>query len=76
MSKLKVLTTATDHYKAQAKAVLNEVIDEAPDSVIVLYFYKTESVFRIKASAIQDRLTLIGALEEAKAKVISDGYIQ
>jgi hypothetical protein len=74
MSKLKTLTIP-DHHKVQAKAVLNEAIDEAPDSVIVLCFHKAESVFKIKVSSVPDRLMLIGALEEAKAKVISDGYV-
>jgi hypothetical protein len=35
MSKLKTLTIP-DHHKVQAKAVLDEAADEAPDTVIVL----------------------------------------
>ena len=73
MSKLKTLTIP-DHHKVQAKAVLNEAIDELPDSVIVLCFWKDRGQFKIKTSTVPDRLTLIGALEEAKNKVITDGY--
>ena len=73
MSKLKTLTIP-DHHKVQAKVVLNEAIDEQPDSVIVLCFWKDKGQFKIKTSSTPDRLALIGMLEEAKAKVISDGY--
>lgn len=73
MSKLKTLTIP-DHHKEQAKVVLNEAIDEEPDTVIVLCFWKARNQFNIKTSAIQDRLTLLGALEEAKHKVLVDGY--
>ena len=73
MSKLKTLTIP-DRYKVEAKAVLNEAIDEAPDTVIVLAFWKDQGQFKIKTSAMQDRLTLIGALEEAKNKILVDGY--
>lgn len=73
MSKLKTLTIP-DHHKVQAKTVLNEAIDELPDSVIVLCFWKDRSQFKIKVSTVPDRLMLIGALEEAKNKVITDGY--
>jgi len=73
MSKLKTLTIP-DHHKVQAKVVLNEAADEQPDSVIVLCFWKDRSQFKIKTSTVPDRLMLIGALEEAKNKVITDGY--
>ncbi len=73
MSKLKTLTIP-DHHKAQAKTVLEETADEQPDSVIVLCFWKDRGQFKIKTSSIPDRLMLIGALEEAKNKVITDGY--
>lgn len=73
MSKLKTLTIP-DRYKVEAKAVLNEAIDEAPDTVIVLAFWKDQGQFKIKTSAMQDRLALIGALEEAKNKILVDGY--
>jgi hypothetical protein len=73
MSKLKTLTIP-DRYKVEAKAVLNEAIDEAPDTVIVLAFWKDQGQFKIKTSAIQDRLVLVGALEEAKNKILVDGY--
>ena len=73
MSKLKTLTIP-DRYKVEAKAVLDEAIDEAPDTVIVLAFWKDQGQFKIKTSAMQDRLTLIGALEEAKNKILVDGY--
>ena len=63
-----------DHYKDNARAVLEEAIDEAPDTVIALCFWKDRGQFKIKTSSVPDRLTLIGALEEAKNKVIMDGY--
>ena len=58
----------------QAKALLNEAIDEAPDTVIVLCFWKDKGQFKIKTSTASDRLMVIGALEEAKNKFITDGY--
>ena len=73
MSKLKTLTIP-DHHKVQAKITLNEAIDEEPDSVIVLCFWKDRGQFKIKCSTVPDRLMLIGALEEAKNKIIVDGY--
>lgn len=73
MTKLKPVII--DHHKEQAAAILNEALDEAPDSVIVLAFWKDRGQFKIKVSTIPDRLTLIGALEEAKAKIIMDGYV-
>jgi hypothetical protein len=73
MSKLKTLTIP-DHHKVQAKATLNEAIDEQPDTVIVLCFWKDKGQFKIKTSTAPDRLMLIGALEEAKNKFIMDGY--
>ncbi len=73
MSKLKTLTIP-DHHKVQAKATLNEAIDEQPDTVIVLCFWKDKGQFKIKTSTAPDRLMLIGALEEAKNKFILDGY--
>jgi len=73
MSKLKTLTIP-DRYKVEAKAVLNEAIDETPDTVIVLCFWKDQGQFKIKTSAMQDRLVLVGALEEAKNKILVDGY--
>ena len=73
MSKLKTLTIP-DHHKVQAKALLNEAIDEAPDTVIVLCFWKDKGQFKIKTSTASDRLMVIGALEEAKNKFITDGY--
>ncbi len=73
MSKLKT-ATIPDHHKVQAKIALNEAIDEAPDSVIVLRFGKDKGQLKIKASTVPDRLQLIGALEEAKAHVIERGY--
>ena len=73
MSKLKTLTIP-DHHKVQAKALLNEAIDEEPDTAIVLLFWKDRGQFKIKCSAVPDRLMLLGALEEAKAHVIDRGY--
>ena len=73
MSKLKT-ATIPDHHKVQAKTLLNEAIDEEPDSVIVLCFWKDRGQFKIKCSTVPDRLMLIGAMEEAKNKIIVDGY--
>ena len=73
MSKLKT-ATIPDYHKVQATATLNEAIDEAPDTVIVLCFWKDKGQFKIKTSTAPDRLMLIGALEEAKNKFIMDGY--
>jgi hypothetical protein len=73
MSKLKT-ATIPDHHKVQAKIVLNEAIDEQPDTVIVLCFWKDKGQFKIKSSTASDRLMVIGALEEAKSKFIMDGY--
>ena len=72
MSKLKSLTF--DEYKVNAKAILNEAIDEEPDAVIVLLFQRGTGQFKIKCSKVEDRLALIGALEEAKNHVIVSGY--
>lgn len=73
MSKLRTLTIP-DHHKVQAKALLNEAIDEAPDTVIVLCFWKDKGQFKIKTSTASDRLMVLGALEEAKLKFQMDGY--
>jgi hypothetical protein len=72
MSKLKSLTF--DKYKIDAKAILNEAADEEPDAVIVLLFHRGTGQFKIKCSKIEDRLSLIGALEEAKNHVLVNGY--
>ena len=72
MSKLKSLTF--DEYKVNAKVILNEAIDEEPDAVIVLMFHRGTGQFKIKCSKVEDRLALIGALEEAKNHVIVSGY--
>ena len=73
MSKLKTLTIQ-NHYKAQAKEVLNEAIDEEPDTAIIILFWKDQGQFKIKTSPVQDRLKLIGALTEALHKTVNDGY--
>lgn len=73
MSKLKTATIPNRH-KVNAKAVLNEAIDDEPDTAIVLCFWYDKGQFTIKTSSTPDRLTLIGMLEEAKNKVITDGY--
>lgn len=73
MSKLKSLTIP-DHHKVEAKRTLNEVIDEEPDTVIVLAFWKDRGQFKIKCSTVPDRLQLLGALREAEAHVIERGY--
>ena len=72
MSKLKSLTF--DEYKVAAKATLDEARDEEPDAVIVLMFHRGTGQFKIKSSKVQDRLALIGALEEAKNHIIVTGY--
>ena len=74
MSKLKT-ATIPDHHKVQARATLNEAIDESPDTVIVLCFWKDRGQFKIKTSSTSDRLVIIGALEEAKIKFQMDGYV-
>lgn len=72
MSKLKSLTF--DTYKVAAKATLDEARDEEPDAVIVLMFHRGTGQFKIKCSKVEDRLSLIGALEEAKNHIIVNGY--
>lgn len=64
----------SDKYKTDAAKMLHETLDENPDTVIVLCFWRDRGQFTIKTSAIPDRLALIGAIEEAKNKVITDGY--
>jgi hypothetical protein len=64
----------SDKYKTDAAEILHEALDENADTVIVLCFWRDRGQFKIKTSAIPDRLTLIGALEEAKNKIITDGY--
>ena len=59
MSKLKSLTF--DQYKVDAKATLNEAIDEEPDVAIVLLFNRGTEQFKIKCSKVENRLELIGA---------------
>ena len=63
-----------NQYREDAHQVLQEAMDENPDTVVVLLFWKARSQFMIKTSMQQDRLSLIGAIEEAKAKIIKDGY--
>ena len=72
MSKLRSLTF--DEYKVAAKATLDEARDEEPDAVIVLLFRRGTGQFKIKCSKVEDRLALIGALEEAKNHIIVNGY--
>ena len=49
-------------------------MEENPDCVIILAIWKNQGQFKFKTSMIPDRLMLIGALEEAKTKVLMDGY--
>jgi hypothetical protein len=63
-----------NQYKEAAQEALQDVMDENPDTVIILSFWKDRGQFKIKTSMVPDRLMLIGAIEEAKAKIISDGY--
>ena len=64
----------TDKYKEAAAEILYEAIDENPDTAIIILFWKDRGQFKIKTSATQDRLQLIGALTEALHKVVKDGY--
>lgn len=73
MSKLRSLTIP-NHHKVAANKILTEAMEEEPDTVIVLCFWKDRGQFKIKTSAVPDRLMLIGAIEEAKNKIIVDGY--
>lgn len=73
MSKIKPVDIP-NKYKEAAAEVLQESLEECPDTVIVLCFWKDRGQFKIKTSAVPDRLSLIGALEEAKTKVLMDGY--
>ena len=72
MSKLKSLTF--DQYKVDAKITLNEAIDEEPDVAIVLLFNRGTGQFKIKCSKVENRLELIGAMEEAKNHILLTGY--
>ena len=72
MSKLKSLSF--DEYKVAAKATLDEARCEEPDAVVVLMFHRGSGQFKIKCSKVEDRLSLIGALEEAKNHIIVNGY--
>ena len=65
-----------DEYKVAAKAILDEARDEEPDAVIVLVFHRGTGQFKIKTSKVEDRLSLIGALEEAKNHILVTGYAQ
>ena len=62
-----------NQYKEAAQEALQDVMDENPDTVIILSFWKDRGQFKIKTSATQDRLQLIGALTEALHKVVRDG---
>ena len=74
MAKLNIVEIP-DHHKELAKKVLSEAIAEEPDTVIVLCFWKDRGQFTIKTSGASDRLTVLGALEEAKHKFMIDGYV-
>lgn len=71
MSKLHSITS--DQYKIDAHEILRETIEKDPDTVIVLAFWKSTKEFIIKSSAVKDRLTLVGALEEAKHHLLMKG---
>ena len=73
MSKLQPVAIS-DKYKEAASEMLYEAIDENPDTAIIILFWKDRGQFKIKTSATQDRLQLIGALTEALHKVVKDGY--
>jgi pyruvate/2-oxoglutarate/acetoin dehydrogenase E1 component len=65
----------TNKYKDDAKALLQETIDEAPDAVVLVAFWQGADSYKVKTSAVPDRLKLIGILEDIKAKIIADGVI-
>jgi hypothetical protein len=73
MSKLQPVAIS-DKYKEAAAELLHEALDENPDTVVVVLFWKDRGQFKIKTSPTQDRLQLIGALTEALHKVVHDGY--
>lgn len=65
-----------DSYSDKAKEVLQEAANESPDTVIALLFFKSSGNFKIKCSPIQDRLTILGAIEEAKMHILNTGYVE
>jgi hypothetical protein len=69
------LATINNAYKEDAKQVLEDAIKEEFDTVVVLGFHKEDNLFSIKASGMQDRLVILGALEEAKSNIILGGYV-
>ena len=73
MSKLQPVAIS-DKYKEAAAELLHEALDENPDTVVVVLFWKDRGQFKIKTSPTQDRLQLIGALTEALHKLVKDGY--
>ena len=75
MSKLKPVAIS-DKYKEAAAEMLQEAIDEEPDTAVIVMFWKDRGQFKIKTSPTQDRLQLIGALTEALHKVVKDGYTE
>lgn len=73
MTKLQPVAIS-DKYREAAAEMLHEAIGEKPDTAIIILFWKDRGQFKIKTSATQDRLQLIGALTEALHKVVHDGY--
>jgi len=73
MSKITAVQIS-DKYKEAAAEILHEALDENPDTAIVILFWKDRGQFKIKTSATQDRLQLIGAMTEALHKLVMDGY--
>jgi len=72
MTKLQPVAIS-DKYREAAAEILHESIDEKPDTAIIILFWKDRGKFKLKTSAMQDRLQLIGALTEALHKVVQDG---
>lgn len=70
----KLTPVIADHHKEKARDTLEEAIQEAPDTVIMVLFWKDRGQFKIKCSTVPDRLQLLGALEEAKMHIIERGY--
>ena len=58
MSKLRSLTIP-NHHKVAANKILTEAMEEEPDTVIVLCFWKDRGQFKIKTSMVPDRLSYV-----------------
>ena len=66
--------TPRDNYKEAAERLLDECVEEQFDTVIVLGFYNEKKAFKIKCSPMHDRIYILGALAEAQAHVLEQGF--